>query len=80
MTDTPEKSFTRGDTVILVALPSGFIDDLPIEDQTALSEAIGAQIVFNEYDDIGRAELQFISRDGVLHFIWVEPKFIKAAD
>jgi hypothetical protein len=77
MTDTPDKSFKRGDTVILLALPPGFIDDLDVEDQQARSEAVGSRVVFNEYDDIGRAELQFTSRDEHLHFIWVDAKFIR---
>jgi hypothetical protein len=80
MTDTPDKRFKRGDTVILLALPPGFMDDMDIEDRQALSEAIGSQVVFNEYGDIERVELQFTSQDGVLHFIWVEPRFIKAVD
>jgi hypothetical protein len=37
-------------------------------------------VVFNEYDDVGRAELQFTSRDGVLHAIWVEPWFVRAVE
>ena len=81
MSATPEKTFKLGDAVILLALPPGFIDDMDImdiEDREACSEAVGSQVVFNEYDDIGRAELQFTSRDGHLHFIYVEPKFIKA--
>jgi hypothetical protein len=80
MTDTPEKSFKSGDAVILLGLPEGFTDDMDIEDRQALSEAVGSRVVFNEYDDNGRAELQFTSRDGVLHFIYVEPWFMKAVD
>jgi hypothetical protein len=78
MSDTPEKTFKSGDAVILLALPPGFIDDMDIEDREACSEVVGSQVVFNEYDDIGRAELQFTSRDGHIHFIWIEPQFIKA--
>ena len=77
MPNTPEKTFKRGDSVLLVAVPTGFVDDLPIEDQLAITEAVGTPVVFNEYDDIGRAELQFTSRDEHLHFIWVDPKFIR---
>ncbi len=80
MSDAPDKPFKPGDTVILLALPSGFIDDMDAEDREACSAAVGSQVVFNEYDDIGRAELQFTSRDGHIHFIWVEPKFIKSLD
>jgi hypothetical protein len=80
MSDTPEKTFKPGDAVILLALPPGFIGDMDIEDREACSEAVGSPVIFNEYDDIGRAELQFTSRDGHIHFIYVEPKFIKAVD
>jgi len=80
MTDTPEKKFNCGDAVILMALPQGFIDDMDLEDRQALSEVIGSQAVFKEFDEIGRAKLQFTSRDGHLHFIWVEREFIRAAD
>ena len=80
MSDTPENTFKRGDTVRLLALPSGFMDDMDIEDRQALTEAVGSQVVFNECDDIGRAELQFTSRDEHIHFIWVESKYIEAVD
>jgi hypothetical protein len=80
MTDRPEKSFKPGDTVILMGLPPGFTDDMDIEDREACLQAIESPVVFNEYDDVGRAELQFTSRDGVLHAIWVEPWFVKAVD
>jgi hypothetical protein len=78
VSDTPEKTFKPGDAVILLELPQGFTDDMDIEDREACSSAIGNQVLFNEYDEIGRAELQFTSREGVLHKIWIEPKFIRA--
>jgi hypothetical protein len=67
-----------GRKVRLSALPPGFIDDLPDEDQRALLEAVGKPAVLNGYDEDGRAELEFVDREGVFHTIWVDPKFIEA--
>jgi hypothetical protein len=77
MTDAQHKKLEPGDIVVLTELPPGLLDDLPLEDQRAISETVGKPIVFNEYDEHGRLELQFTSGDGHIHFIWVEPKFIK---
>jgi hypothetical protein len=30
-------------------------------------------------DDGGKAELQFVDREGAYHSIWVEPRFLRAA-
>ena len=43
--------------VILTAIPQGFLDDLPEEDQQAIREIVGKPVLLNEYDDAGRAEL-----------------------
>jgi hypothetical protein len=50
--------------VILAALPAGFIDNLPPEDQRALLEAVGKPAMLNGYDEDGRAELEFCRRRG----------------
>ncbi len=65
-----------GEPVILREMPPGLLDGLPAEDQEAIRNALGTPVVLNEYDDLGRAELQFPARDGVIHFIWVDPKFL----
>jgi hypothetical protein len=62
--------------VILKALPPGFLDDLPIEDREAISKAVGRPITLNGYED-GRAELEFVDMEGVIHTIYVDPKFIQ---
>ena len=67
----------RSKTVILNALPPGFIDDLPHEDQQALLEAISKPVAFQGYDEDGRAELEFKDREGTFHTIYVDPKFIR---
>ena len=68
-----------GDTVVLTGVPPGFLDDLPTEDQRAITEVVGKPIRLNDYDDEGRAELEFTDRDGNFHFIYVSPNFIRPA-
>jgi hypothetical protein len=62
----------RGSTVVLVRVPPGLLDDLPLEDQRAINEVVGKPIRLNDYDDVGRAELEFKDRNGVIHFIYVD--------
>jgi hypothetical protein len=73
-----------GDRVILIALPPGFVDDLPEEDQRSLTAMIGKSVMLVGYDEHGRAELQFAypidaRTDGSIHkhaTIWVGPNCI----
>jgi bifunctional UDP-N-acetylglucosamine pyrophosphorylase/glucosamine-1-phosphate N-acetyltransferase len=65
-----------GQKVILTALPPGFIDDLPLEDQRAISEVVGKPITLNRYEEDGRAELEFTDKEDVIHSLYVDPKFI----
>jgi hypothetical protein len=65
--------------VVLMHVPNGFLDDLPPEDQKAISEIIGKPILLNEYDDDGRAELKFTDSEGVIHFIYVNSIAIRPA-
>jgi hypothetical protein len=67
-----------GDKVVLTELPPGLLDDLPIEDQVAISDVIGKPIRLNEYDEDGRAELEFKDRNGEIHFIYVDPDFLRS--
>jgi hypothetical protein len=62
--------------VILRALPTGFLDDLPAEDQQAIRGMVGKPVTLNEYDPDGRAELEFTDKHGLIRFIYVDPKFI----
>jgi hypothetical protein len=66
-----------GQKVVLKALPPGFIDDLPEEDQRAISAVIGKPIVLNKYERDGRAELEFTDSEDAIHLIYVDPRFIK---
>jgi hypothetical protein len=79
MASNLDKKPKPGDAVVLTEVPPGLLDDLPRADQQAISEAVGKPIALNEYDDNGRAELQFTDNRGVIHFIYVEPDFIRPA-
>jgi len=68
-----------GDVAILLEVPPGFLDDLPVEDQQAIKEVVGKPIQLNEYDEDGRAELEFKDSNGNFHKIWVSPDFIRCA-
>jgi len=65
-----------GDKVVFTAVPPGFLDDLPEEDQVAINAAIGKPVLFNELDEHGRAELEFRDSKGIIHFIWLDPALI----
>lgn len=63
-----------GRMVVLASLPRDFLDNLPAEDQHAISEVVGKPILLNGYGEDGRAELQFTDQHGVSHFIYVRPE------
>ncbi len=66
-----------GDKVVLKALPSGLIDDLPEDEQRAISARIGRPIMLMGYDRHGRAELEFMATDDSIHTLYVDLKFIR---
>ena len=74
----PKQKPKPGEKVILKTLPPGFIDDLPEEDQRAISAVVGKPIILKKYQRDGRAELEFTDSDETIHLIYVDPKFIKA--
>ncbi len=67
-----------GEEVLLVSLPVGFTSDLPTEDQAAIAAVVGKTVRLINYRDDGRAELQFTDTHGIIHFLYVEPTYIKA--
>jgi hypothetical protein len=79
MRDEEDKEPKPGDTVVLTKLPVGMLNDLPMEDQEAISEIVGKPILLCENDDAGRAELGFKDGKGVTHFVYVAPEFIGKA-
>jgi hypothetical protein len=65
-----------GEFVILKECPAGFLDDLPVEDQQAITAILGKPIRLNKYENDGRAELEFTDADGAIHFLFVRPELI----
>ena len=68
-----------GDKVVLIAVPSGMLNDLPTEDQKAITKVVGKPILLTGYDEDGRAELEFQDDSADTHFIYVSPEFIRKA-
>lgn len=66
-----------GDPVVLGEAPRGLLDGLPKEDQRAICEIVGKPVLLNEYDEEGRAELEFTDSDGTIHLIYVSTDVIK---
>jgi hypothetical protein len=65
-----------GDTVLLIEIPPGFLNDLPSEDQRAIAEIVGKRVHLVGYDEDGRAELEFTDAKNMTHFIYVDPRYI----
>ena len=80
MTNGSDKKPKPGDLAVLIRIPPGLTNDLPAEDQKAISEIVGKPILLREYDEIGRAELEFSDSDGTVHSIYVAPEFIREAE
>ena len=66
-----------GDKVILTGLPMGFVDDLPQEDQRAITAVVGTAISLTGFDEDGRAELEFVEPNGIFHTIYIAREFIR---
>lgn len=69
-----------GELVVLTRIPPGLVDGLPCEDQHAIADVIGKPVLLSEYDDTGRAELEFIDKEGVIHYIYVDVSVIRRVD
>jgi hypothetical protein len=79
MTNGEDKKPKPGSMAVLTQLPPGMLNDLPIEDQKAISEIVGKPILLCGYDDSGKAELEFKDGQRVIHFIYVTSEFIRKA-
>jgi hypothetical protein len=44
-----------------------------MEDQQAISEVVGNSILFVNFDEYGRADLEYVDRAGVMHFLYLDP-------
>jgi hypothetical protein len=79
MTSAENMKPRPGDAVVLTQVPPGMLDDLPSEDQEAITRVVGKPILLSGYDEDGRAELEFQDRNGNFHFIYVGPEFVRRA-
>lgn len=68
-----------GDKVVLADLPPGLFDDLPSEDQQAITHVVGKPILLTGYDEDGRAELEIRDDAADFRFICVSPECISKA-
>jgi hypothetical protein len=73
-----------GEMVVLKGIPPGLLDGLPREDQNAILALVGKPVTLVEYDEDGRAELQFddpfdgrAGDSSHTHSIWVAPECIE---
>jgi hypothetical protein len=73
---TQEMRPKPGDRVVLNGLPPNWLDDLPKSDQLAIASVIGTEVLLLDYDEDGRAELEFTDDAGIIHSIFVDPKYI----
>ena len=67
-----------GDKVILIGLPLHFLNDLSLEGQKDIRNAIGKPVLLNGYDEDGLAELIFCEISEVSHTIYVGREFFRS--
>ena len=75
---TREHRPKAGEMVILKNVPPGLPAGLAERDQIAISEAVGKAVLLVDYDEDGRAELEFVDKEDVTHSIYVDPSLIEA--
>jgi len=66
-----------GARVRLLSAPPELIDGLPESDQTAILAAVGEEMLVEEFDQYGHAELMFKDARGTIHFIYVKPSVLE---
>ena len=76
--DSDNKGLRPGDTIVLTIAPLGVLQGLAKCDQDAISEVVGTPVLLIACDD-DKAELEFIDRDGVIHSIWADTRFLRRA-
>jgi hypothetical protein len=65
-----------GDLVKLKLVPPGVLEDLPMADRKAILKASASPMRLIEYDEVGRAGLQFTDGNGIVHIIYVNPDLL----
>jgi hypothetical protein len=69
-----------GTKVVLKSVPPGLVDGLPQLDQEAISAIVGQEVRLVDYDDVGRAELEFTDKTGDIHYIYVKPEYLRPVE
>lgn len=77
MSNEQSRKPVPGDRVVLSTLPPGLLDDLPQSDCNAILAIVGKPVVLSDFDDIGRAELEFTDDDGIIHYIYVDLRYVQ---
>jgi hypothetical protein len=83
---TEDKLPKPGGMVVLVGLPPGFLDDLPLEEQSSISAMVGRPIKFCGITSTSngtweRVELEFSDYEhGMNHTLYVDPSFIRPVE
>jgi hypothetical protein len=68
-----------GTRVIIVQEPPDLFLGMEENDRDAIAHIIGKPVLLVDYDADGRAELEFKSRSKSIHFVYIDPIYIKAA-
>jgi hypothetical protein len=61
---------------MLKFVPSGLLENLPIADRKAILRASSSPMRLIEYDEVGRAGLEFTDDNGIVHIIYVNPDLL----
>jgi hypothetical protein len=69
-----------GTKVVLESVPPGPLDGLPQSDQRATTAIVGQPVRLVDYDDVGRAELEFTDKKGDIQYIYVKPAYFQPAE
>ena len=76
-TDAKGKDVTVGSRVRLLVAPADLLSGLPDIDQTAIMAAVGKEMMVENFDNYGHAELMFTDAEDKIHFIWVPPSVLE---
>ncbi len=68
-----------GSRVVLIKEPPHLLQGLSAGEQKAILSIIGKPVLLVGYDADDRAELEFMDRNKGIHFVYVDPIYIKAA-
>lgn len=80
MSDRRVRKPKPGEMVTFTRVPPGLLDNLPQGDQEAIRQIVGKPVRLEAYDEDGRAELMFVDSGNVIHFIYVDERFIEPVD